>query len=90
MAVSVVPMPSMAGSAADQVVQLVVGVRYRVGERVEQVARRAGPRRGRRGGDGHGAGDLAGGVAAHAVGDREQARAGVRRVLVPLAEEADV
>ena len=37
-----------------------------------------------------GAGHLAGGVAAHAVGDREQARPRVRRVLVPFAEEADV
>jgi hypothetical protein len=29
-------------------------------------------------------------VAAHAVGDREQVRAGVRRILVPLTEETDV
>jgi hypothetical protein len=40
--------------------------------------------------DGHRAGDLPRGVAAHAVGDRQQARAGVRRILVPLAEETDV
>ena len=41
-------------------------------------------------GDSHGAGDLTGGVAAHAVGDREQARSRVRRVLVSLTEEAYV
>ena len=34
------------------------------------------------------AGDLAGGVTAHAVGDREQPRAGVDRVLVVVADEA--
>ena len=37
-----------------------------------------------------GAGHLAGRVAAHPVGHREQARPRVRRVLVSLAEEADV
>ena len=40
--------------------------------------------------DRHGTGYLAGGMPAHAVGDREQVRARVRRVLVSLAEEADV
>ena len=63
---------------------------HRVGERVQQLARRqvlieVGER-----GDGHGAGDLARRMAAHAVGDRQQARARVCRVLVPLAEETDV
>ena len=29
-------------------------------------------------------------MASHAVGDREQVRAGVRRILVPLTEETDV
>ena len=72
------------------VVQRVIGLANRPGQRVEQIAARhvivqPGDR-----GDGRGAGDLAGGVAAHAVGDGEQARSGVRRVLVPLAEQADV
>ncbi len=49
------------------------------------VAVKAGQR-----GDGHRAGDLARRVAAHAVGHREQARARVCRVLVPLTEETDV
>ena len=40
--------------------------------------------------DYRGAGDLAGGMAAHAVGHGQQARPGIRRVLVPLAEKADV
>ena len=42
------------------------------------------------GGDHLGAGDLAGGLAAHAVGDREQAWAGVAGVLVVLADHAVV
>jgi hypothetical protein len=29
-------------------------------------------------------------MAAHAVGDREQVRAGIRRVFVPLSEETDI
>ena len=36
------------------------------------------------------AGDFARGVTTHAIGDGEQARAGVHRVLVEVAEEADV
>ena len=42
------------------------------------------------GGDGHGTSHLTGGMAAHAIGDGEQARAGVRRVLVAFPEEPDV
>jgi hypothetical protein len=41
-------------------------------------------------GDGDGAGHLTRRVAAHAVRHREQARPGIRRVLVSFAEEADV
>ncbi len=90
MAVSVVPIPPMDGSATDHVVQDLVGVGHRVDRAICKLARghvvvEVGQR-----GDGHGAGHLAGGVAAHAVGDGEQARSGVGRVLVSLTEEAYV
>ena len=90
MAVSVVPIPLIDGSATDHVVQDLVGVRHRAGQGDLQLARghvvvEVGQRA-----DGHGAGYLTRGVAAHAVGDGEQARAGVRRVLVSLTEEAYV
>ena len=42
------------------------------------------------GGDHLGAGDLTGGLAAHAVGDGEQAGTGVAGVLVALADHAFV
>jgi hypothetical protein len=78
------------GIGDDQFLQPQVGRGDRVGERADQVGPEA-PRveRGDRG-DGGGAGHLTGRVAAHAVGDREQVRASVSRVLVPLAEETDV
>ena len=41
-------------------------------------------------GDGQRAGHLARGMSAHPVRDREQARSRIRRILVPLTEEADV
>src|SRR5690606_9060304 len=41
-------------------------------------------------GDGDRTGHLTVGMPAHAVGDGEQAAAGIRRVLVPLTEETDV
>ena len=90
MAVSVVPMPSTAGSASAHLVQRGVGRGDRVGQRVKQVgARRLAIEPGERG-DGHGAGHLTGGMPAHAIGDGEQARARVRRVLVAFPEEPDV
>jgi hypothetical protein len=71
-------------------VQRVIRVVDRVSQRVEQVG--AGrvfvePGQGR---DRRGAGDFAGGMTAHAVSHGQQARPSVRRVLVPLPEEADV
>ena len=67
-----------------------VGFRDRVRERLQHVG--AGwigvERRERR--DRDRAGDLAGGVTAHPVGDGEQVRPRVGRVLVALTEQADV
>ena len=74
----------------DHVVQRVVGVGDRVGQRVEQVVAGHLVVELGDGGDRGGAGHLAGRVATHAIGHRQQARAGIRRVLVPLPEEADI
>ena len=70
--------------------QFLIGPGYRVGQRVQQLARGQVLVEGGEHVDGYRAGDLPGGVAAHAVGDGQQAWARVRRVLVPLAEETDV
>ncbi len=72
------------------VVQRVVRVRHGVGQRVEQVVAGHVVVQLGHGRDGRGTGYLAGGMAAHAVRDGQQARPGIRRVLVPLPEKTDV
>jgi hypothetical protein len=67
-----------------------VGVGYRRGQRIQQVAiRHLMVEPGERG-NGHGTGYLARRMTAHAIGDGEQAGARVRRVLVSFSEEPDV
>src|SRR5262245_40901133 len=91
MAVSVVPIPPIEGSAATMSCRMLFALV------TASASASSNPLAGWRvlGGvgqdrDGYGARGLTRGVAAHAVGDRQQARARVRRVLVPLAEETDV
>ena len=74
----------------DHVVQDVIGAGDRIGECVEQVAGRQILIQIGECGDGHCAGHLTRRMAAHAVGDCQQPRACVGRILVPLTEETDV
>ena len=89
-AVSVVPMPSRSGASstcrwiADVALD---GGRVQLAQQV--VARVVVVERGQRG-DHQRRGDLTRGVAAHAVGQRQQPRPGVDRVLVVLPDEAAV
>ncbi len=89
-AVSVVPMPSSSGSASTCAAIAELPSRTAASSLAEQVAAglvvvEVGQR-----GDHQLRGDLAGGVAAHAVGQRQQPRAGVHRVLVVGADQAAV
>ena len=78
------------GVGDHHVVQRVIRVVDRVGQRVEQVGAGGVLVEPGQGGDGRGAGDFTGGVTPHAVSHGQQAGASVRGVLVPLPEEADV
>ena len=91
-AVSVVPMPSVEGSARLISCSVGVGRGHRVGQGPEHLAALVQVlpvERGQRG-DRDGAGDLACGMPAHAVGDGQEIRPRVRGVLVALAEQSDV
>ena len=81
-AVSVVPMPSMARVGVDGVAQLLVGGVDGAAQRVDQRVTGHVLVERRHGADDDVAGDVTGGHAAHAVGDGEQPRAGVDGVLV--------
>ena len=74
----------------DQLLELMVGVPEGRLDVADQVTAGRVPVEGGQGCDGDRARHLAVGVPAHTVGDGEQATAGIRRVLVPLTEEADV
>jgi hypothetical protein len=72
----------------DHLPQLLVGALHGGAERGEDVGAGDVVVEGDDGGDHLGGGDLAGGLAAHAVGDREQSRTGVAGVLVALTDHA--
>ena len=89
-AVSVVPMPSSSGSALDVCGDRRVALVHRRVELAEQVAAGLVVVEVCQRGDHQLGGDLAGGVAAHAVGERQQSRAGVHRVFVVGADQAAI
>lgn len=76
------------GVLLDHLPQLVVGALDGVAEGGEDVGAGHVVVEGDDGGDHLGGGDLTGGLAAHAVGDGEQARTGVAGVLVALPDHA--
>ena len=87
---SVVPMPSSSGSASTCAAMAAVAGAHRVVELGQQIAAglvvvEVGQR-----GDHQLGGHLAGGVTAHAVGQRQQPRAGVDRVFVVGAYQAAI
>jgi hypothetical protein len=78
------------GVLLDHHPQLVVGALHGGAQRGEDVGAGYVVVQGDDGGDHLGGGDLTGGLAAHPVGDREQAGTGVTGVLVALADHAFV
>ena len=89
-AVSVVPMPSRSGSSADELGDRVVALGGGLGELAQEVVAGLVVVERHEGGDDQLRGHLAGRVSAHAVGEGEQARARVDRVLVVLPYQAPV
>ena len=89
-AVSVVPMPSVAGSATIISCRRVLAVATALARAASRSPDGCVDVEGGHGADRRGAGNLACRVAPHAVRHREQVGPRIRRVLVPLAEEADV
>ena len=89
-AVSVVPMPSSSGSLATSSAIAPLPAQRGLAQLAEQVVAGLVVVERRQRGDDDLAGHLAGGVATHAVGEREQARARVHGVLVVRTDQAPV